>query len=325
MRIKAFLIYAALGCATMLGAAGAMAQAYPTKSIRVIVPNPPGGSTDIVARQLANGLTAELGQPVVIDNRGGASGMVGAQVAAAAPADGYSLFLATTSVMAINPVSFTKVPYDPIESFAPISLLTSQPLAFVVRAAHPAKTLNELMAIAKAKPGVLNFASTGASGALPFYYLQHLAGVTTTAIPYAGAGPGLNALLGGQVDVLPISLGTVYPHVQAGKVRILAATSLQRSTLVPDVPTVTELGYTGFQASIWNGLVAPAGTPREIIARLNRAVVKVMSTPEMQAHFSKDGTQVMPTTPEKFGEHVRGELERWKKVAKDSNLPQVTP
>jgi len=304
----------------MLGASAACAQAWPSKPIKLIVPNPPGGSTDIVARILVTGLAAELGQPVVIENRGGASGMVAAQLVASAPPDGYTLFMATTSVMAINPVSFAKIAYDPVENFAPISQLTTQPLSFAVAASHPAKTLANLVDMAKAKPGALNYASTGASGALPFLYLAHLTGMKTTGIPYAGAGPGLIALLGGQVDVLPISLGTVYPHVQAGKVRLLAVGSPQRSPLTPDVPTVVELGYPGFEAAIWNGLAAPAGTPRDIINRLNRAVVKIMSAPEIHAQFSKDGTQVVTTTPEKFGEQIRGELERWKKVAKDSGM-----
>ena len=231
------------------GLGNACAQSFPTRPIKLIVPNPPGGSTDIVARQLATGLAAELGQPVVIDNRGGASGMVGAQAVASATPDGYTLFLATTSVMALNPVTFTKVPYDPITGFEPIALLTSQPLAFVVNAAGPINTLADLLNTAKAKPGQLNYAGTGASATLPFLYLQHLAGVKIESIPYAGAGPGMNALLGGQVDVLPITIGTAYPQIAARKMRALAVTALQRSPLTPDVPTVAELGFPGYQVS----------------------------------------------------------------------------
>lgn len=303
----------------------AWAQTYPTKTIRLIVPNPPGGSTDIVARQLSVGLQAELGQSVVIENRGGASGMVGAQTAMNATPDGYTLFLATTSVMSINPITFAKVPYDPVAGFAPITLLTSQPLVFVVNATtSPLKSLQEFINLAKSKPGQLNYANTGASGALPFLYLQHLAGIKVESIPYAGAGPGAVALLGGQVDILPISLGSAYAQIVGKRMRPLAVSSLQRSPLVPDVPTVAELGFPGFQAAIWNGLAAPAGTPPDIVNTLNRAAIKVMSAPAIQTHFAKDGTQVVTTTPEAFGEHVRGELERWRKVARDSGLKPLS-
>jgi len=316
-RLRAPLLAASLAAFSALNG---VAQTFPSKPIKLVVPNPPGGATDIVARQLSIALAAELGQPVVIENRGGASGMVGAKFASTAPPDGYTLFLATTSVMSINPVSFARIGYDPIGGFAPITLLTTQPLSFVVQASSPYKTLGDLVAQAKAAPGRLNYANTGASGALPFLYLQHLAGMKIEGIPYAGAGPGTNALLGGQVDLLPISLGSIYPHIEAGKVRALAVTSLQRSPLTPDVPTVAELGYAGYNAAIWNGLAAPAGTPRDIIARLNRATVKVISTPEMKAYFAKDGTQLAGSTPEAFGDLIRNELERWTKVAKDAGL-----
>ncbi len=316
--IRGFLLSFALGCAWAQPAPG-----YPSKPLRLIVPNPPGGSIDIVARQLANGLAAELGQPVVIENRGGASGMVGAQLAAAAPADGYTLLLASSSVLSINPVSFSKIPYDPVENFTPVSLLTTQPLTFSVTAESPAKSLGQFIQMAKARPGQLNFANTGTSASLPFFHFQHLAGVNITAIPYPGAVPGINALLGGQVEILAITIGTIQPMLQARKVRALAVTSLERSALQPDVPTVAELGFPGYQVTVWNGLVVPAGTPREVVNRLNRAVVKVMSQPEVRTHFEKDGTQVATTTPEKFGEFIRSELERWKKVAKDSGIAPV--
>ena len=300
--------------------ATAFAQEYPNKSIRLIVPNPPGGSTDLVARRLAAGLATERGQPVIVDNRGGASGMGGAQVAMNAPPDGYTLFFAPTSVMAINPAVFAKLPYDPLVSFAPVSLLSKQPLLFAVTPSLPANTLSELIALAKSKPGMLNFAGTGASASLPLLHFAHLAGMKVVEVPYAGGGPGLSALIAGQVEIASLTLGTVYPHVQAKKIRGLAVTGARRSPLAPELPTVAELGFPGYEATIWNGLAVPGGTPKDIIDRLNRAVVKVMASAEIVNQFATDGIDITTSTPEKFGEHIRAEIVRWKKVASDSAI-----
>jgi tripartite-type tricarboxylate transporter receptor subunit TctC len=304
----------------LLPLASAFADVFPSKTLRIIVPNPPGGSTDLVARRLAAGLATELGQSVVVENRGGASGMVGAQAAMSAPPDGYTLFFAPTSVMAINPAVVAKLPYDPLESFAPVSLLSRQPLLIAVTPSLPANTLPELVALAKAKPGHLNFAGTGHSASLPLLAWAHQAGVKLTEIPYAGGGPGLTALIAGQVEIAPLTLGTVYQHVQAKKIRGLAVTSPRRSTLAPELPTVAELGFPGYEAMIWNGLAVPRGTPRDVIARLNRATVKVMASPEITSQFAKDGIEIETSTPEAFGEYVRSEIARWKKVASDSGI-----
>lgn len=304
----------------MLAWVNLSAQEFPTRPLKLIVPFPPGGSNDLVARPLANRLSIELGQPVVIDNRGGANGVVGAQAAVNSPADGYTLFLAGASVMAVNPVVYAKIPYDPLKSFAPVSMLTMQPLLIAVNLAVPANTLQELLSLARAKPGQLNFAGIGTATSLPFFHLQHLAGVKIQEIPYAGGGPGLTALLGAQVDVMAFSLGTIYPQVQAKKIRGLAVTSAKRSTLAPELPTVAESGFPGFDASVWTGLAVPIGTPREIIDRLNRATLKAMASPELREQFTKAGTEIVTTTPEKFGEHIRDELTRWKKVAEDAGI-----
>ncbi len=311
---RLFLVLLVLPFAT------AFAQEFPNKPLRLIVPNPPGGSTDMVARRLAAGLAAELGQPVVVDNRGGASGTVGAQVAMSAPPDGYTLFFAPTSVMAINPAVMAKLPYDPLEHFAPVSLLSKQPLLIAVTPSLPVNTLSELVALAKSKPGQLNFAGTGASASLPLLNWAHLAGVQLTEIPYAGGGPGLAALIGGQVEIASLTLGTVYTHVHAKKIRGLGVTSSKRSPLAPEVPTVAELGFPGYEAMIWNGLAVPRGTPKDIIGRLNRATVKVMASPEIMSQFAKDGIEIGTSTPEKFEEYIRAEIIRWKKVASDSGL-----
>lgn len=304
----------------MLAWVNLSAQEFPTRPLKLIVPFPPGGSNDLVARPLANRLSIELGQPVVIDNRGGANGVVGAQAAVNSPADGYTLFLAGASVMAVNPLVYAKIPYDPLKSFAPVSMLTMQPLLIAVNLAVPANTLQELLSLARAKPGQLNFAGIGTATSLPFFHLQQLAGVKIQEIPYAGGGPGLTALLGGQVDVMAFSLGTIYPQVHAKKIRGLAVTSAKRSTLAPELPTVAESGFPGFDASVWTGLAVPIGTPREIIDRLNRATLKAMASPELREQFTKAGTEIVTTTPEKFGEHIRDELTRWKKVAEDAGI-----
>ena len=298
----------------------AFAQEFPTRPLRLIVPFPPGGSNDLVARQLANRLSIGLGQAVVLVNRGGANGIVGAQAAVNSPADGYTLFLAGSSVMSVNPVIYAKIPYDPLKSFAPVTMLTMQPLLIAVNLSVPANTLPELFNLARAKPGQLNFAGIGTANSLPFFYLQNLAGVKIREIPYAGGGPGLAALLGGQVEVIAFSLGTIYPQVQAKKIRGLAVTSAKRSTLAPELPAVAELGFAGFDASVWNGLAVPAGTPREIVDRLNRATVNAMSSPELKEQLTKQGIEIVTTTAEKFGEHIRDELTRWQKVANEVGI-----
>ena len=298
----------------------AFAEEFPSRPLRLIVPFPPGGSNDLVARQLANRLSIELGQPVVPINRGGADGIVGAQVAMTSPADGYTLFLAGTSVMSVNPVTYAKIPYDPLKSFAPVSMLTTQPLLIAVNLSVPANTLPELFALAKAKPGQLNFAGIGTANSLPFFYLQKLAGVKISEIPYAGGGPGLAAILGGQVEVIAFSLGTIYPQVQAKKIRALAVTSAKHSALAPELPTVAELGFAGFDTSVWNGLAVPTGTPRDIIDRLNRATINAMSWPELKEQLTKQGIEVVTSTPEKFGEHIRDQLAHWQKVANEVGI-----
>ena len=313
----ATLLTLAMGAATV----PVFAQgAWPAKPVRIVVPFAPGGTTDILARAVAPELSKAFGQTFVVENRAGAAGNLGADIVAKSPADGYTIFLAATSVMATNVAMFSKLPYDPITSFAPVSLLTMQPLLIAVTPALPVSSLGELFALARSKPGQLNFAGTGASASLPLQHLLHLAGVKLQEIPYAGGGPGLTALIAGQVEVMPVTLGTVYPQVLAKKIRGLAVTSATRSSLAPELPTVAELGFPGYSATIWNGLVVPSGTPRDIIDRLNRATIKVMSSPELKAQFTKAGIEVATSTPEKLGEHIRAEIVHWKKVASDSGI-----
>lgn len=312
---KKLLAFALATCVT-----GAWAQSYPAKPIKMVVPFPPGGSTDLVARHLAQGLTNDLGQAVVIDNRGGANGIVGAQAAAQSPADGYTVFLAASSVMGINPVLYAKLPYDPLKSFGQVSMLTTQPLLIAVNNDVPVKTLTEFIALAKSKPGKLNFAGVGSSTSLPFFYLESLAGIKVLEVPYAGGGPGLTALIGGQVEAIVFTLGTVYPQVQAGKLRPVAVTSGKRSSLAPEIPTVAEAGFPGFDASVWNGLSVPAGTPRDIVNRLNKATVTAMQSGEVKDQFTKAGIEVVTSTPERFEEFIRAEIARWGQVVKQAGI-----
>lgn len=298
----------------------AHAQEYPTRPLRLIVPFPPGGGTDLVARQLAQRLAGELGQPVVADNRGGANGIVGAQQAANAAPDGYTLLLAASSVLVFNPILYSKISYDPVRSFAPVTLLTKQPMLVAINLDLPARNLQEFLAYARSRPGQLNFAGAGTATSMPVYQLNRLAGVTMQEIPYAGGGPALAALLAGHVQMMTFSLGTHYPQVQAGKIRGIAVTSLTRSAIAPELPTVAESGFPGFEAGSWNGLVAPAGTPREIVDRLHRAALAAMSQPDLRELFGKQGIEIVTSTPAEFGRFARDELQRWQKVAQDAGI-----
>jgi len=298
----------------------AVAQEFPSKPSRLIIPFPPGGSSDLVGRQLAQHLSTALNQSVVPDNRGGANGILGAQAAVAAPADGYTLFLGASSVMAVNPAIYAKLPYDPMKTFDAVSMLSIQPLAIGVNPNVPAKTLKEFIALAKAKPGQLNFAGVGTSTSLAFLYLLSLADIKVQEVPFKGGGPGLTALLGGQVESIAFTLGTIYPQIQAGKVRALAVTSARRAAMAPQIPTVAESGFPGYEAVVWNGLVVPAGTPRPIIERLNRATIQAMNTPELRSAFTKGGIEIATGTPEAMTDYVRVEIQRWQKVARDANI-----
>lgn len=315
MLIRAFVFF-------WLGifASCAMAQSYPSRALRLIVPFPPGGSTDIVARMVTNRLSAELGQPVVIENRGGSSGLLGAEAAAKAPPDGYTLFLAASSVMSINATIFSKLPYDPLRSFSPVSMLAVQPLVIVVHPGVAARTLAELVSLSKEKPGAVNFGSAATSVQLPLLYFNTLAGIRMQDIPYKGLGPATTALIAGEIDVLIGTLGTLYPHIRAGKMRALAATSRQRTALAPELPTVAEQGFPGFDTTVWNGLSVPAGTPRGVIEMLNREIVKSLKSQEVMAQFLKQGIEAAPSTPEEFGEHIRTEIARWQKVAREAGI-----
>lgn len=310
-------------CAAILGlvvSVGAVAQDYPSKPLRLIVPFPPGGVTDIVARAVAAKLAIELGQSVVVENRAGASGVIGAEAGARSPADGYTLVMGNISTLAINPVTFAKLPYDPIASFDPISMVAIQPLIVAVHPSLPVKSLIELVQYAKSQPGKLNYGTAGSSIHLAVEFFSTAAGIKMNHIPYKGSAPALTDLIGGQVQVLFDPFSSIYPFVASGKVRALAVTTDKRSATAPTLPTVAESGYANFDVSSWQGIVVPAGTPKAVIQRLNRDLVKVLSTPEMKERFGQYSAVTAASTPEQFSSYIKEEITRWQKVAIDAGV-----
>ncbi len=298
----------------------AAAQNYPTKAIRMIVPYPPGGGNDTMARTVGQKMSESLGQQVVIDNRGGAGGNIGAEMAAHAAPDGYTLFLGGTGSHGTNP-NLQKVPYDPVADFAPISLIASAPLLVVVNNSVPAKSIKELVALAKARPGQLNFASsgTGTIAHLAAELLNSMGGIKMQHVPYKGTGPALTELLAGQVQVMLNSAVSMLPQVRGGKLRALAMTGAKRFAAMPDLPAVAET-LPGYEAASWYGILAPARTPRPIIDRLNREIVSVAQRPEVRERMIADGAEPVGNSPEEFAAHIKRELARWGKVIKDANI-----
>ena len=313
-----------LVCALVLlgGPALAFAQAYPARPIRIVVPYPPGGTSDILARSIGDRLGAALGQPVVVDNKPGANGNVGADVVAKAAADGHTLLLADIGALAISPSVYPTLPFDPARDFAPVSLVAYSPHILVVNPGVPAHSVQELVALAKAKPGKLNFAISGVGGA------PHLAGVDFALrtgvqweyIPYKGGSQAIADVAGGQADVTLNGMLATYPLVKGGKLRLLGVSSAQRMSAIPDVPTIAESGLPGFETGSWQGVVAPAGTPREVVARLNAEIGRILAAPEMRDKLGQQGAEVRTDTPEEFGAFIRAEMARWAKVVKDANV-----
>ena len=298
----------------------ALAQGYPVKQLRLIVPFPPGGVPDLSSRVVAQKLSAELGQPVVVENRAGASGVIGAEAGAKAAPDGYTLTMGNISTLAINAVTFAKLPYDPVASFAPVSMVAIQPLVISVHPSVPANTLGELVALAKAQPGKLAYGTAGSSVYLAVEFFNTAAGIRMNHVPYKGSSPAIADLIGGQLQVLFDPFSSIYPQVRSGKARGLAVTTLKRSAMAPNLPTVAELGYPGFDVSSWQGIVLPAGTPREIVERLNRELVKVLGSQDVKDQFAQHSAEASPSTPEEFGAYVKQEIARWQKVARDAGV-----
>ncbi len=311
--------HSVVGAMLALAAVASWGQAYPSRTITLIVPFPAGGVTDVVGRAVAARLGTELGQTVVVENKAGASGMLGTAAASKSAPDGYTLLLANISTLGTNAATFAKLPYDPVADFAPISLLAVQPLVIAVHPSVPAQNLVQLVQLAKAKPGVLTFGTAGSSIQLAVELFNSMNGIKMLHVPYKGSAPAITDLIGGQVNVLFDPISTIYPQVKAGKVRGLAVTTAARSPTA-DLPTVSESGTPGYDVSSWQALVAPAGTPAPVIERLHAATVKVLAQPEIQVLFGKLGAQTSPTTPEAAAKHIRSEIARWKKVALEAGV-----
>ena len=308
----------ALLCACLL-ALSAAAESYPKGPVRMLVPFPPGGGVDAAGRLLAQALTDSVGKPFVIENRGGANGNIGTEVAARATADGYTL-LFTGAGFVTNRSLYKKAPYDPLKDFEPISLMALGPNILVVHPSLPVHTVQELIAAAKARPGEIGFAGSG-SGSTPHLageLFNHMAGVQLVHVPYRGSGPAMIGLLAGDAPVMFLPAINAGPHIAAGKLRALAVTSRERLAAFPDVPTVAESGLPGYESSQWYGLLAPAGTPREIGDFLTGQMMRIMRAPEMKARMTNDGLVAIGSTREEFAAHIRSELEKWARVIRAS-------
>ncbi|HKB63116.1 MAG TPA: tripartite tricarboxylate transporter substrate binding protein [Burkholderiales bacterium] len=300
--------------------AAAAADAYPARPIRFVVAFPPGGGTDIIARSIAQKLAERLAQQVVVDNRPGAGGNIGTDIVAKSAPDGYTLLMGSAGPLAINASLFDKMPFDPIRDLAPVTLAASTPNVLVVHPSLKAATVNELIALAKARPGEINFASSGhgTPAHLAGELFNSMAGVKLVHVPYKGAAPALADLLGGQVQLMFSTMPPALPHVKDGKLRALAVTSSKRSRAMPELPTVDEVALPGFEANTWHGVVVPAGTPAAIVARLNREIVAILHLPEVVERLSGQGAEALGSTPEEFAAYIRSESVKWAKVVRDS-------
>jgi tripartite-type tricarboxylate transporter receptor subunit TctC len=318
------LRFLATCCALLpvIAAFPAAAQSYPAKTIRLIVPYPPGGPTDLVGRTIGQKLTAAWGQQVLVENRAGAASAVGTEVAARAPADGYTLLLGTSAGFCINPALGGKLPYDAERDFAPISLLVVNPQILVVHPSLPVTSVKSLIALAKSRPGQINYASVGNASPqhLGMEMLKRMAGIDMVHVPYKGTAPAVTDILAGNVSLMFNSMPSVLPQVEAGRLRGIAVGSAKRSPAAPAIPTVAEAGLPGFDYVTWYGLFAPSGTPRDIVNRLHAQVVKILADPELAQRFAGQGAEPQSTTPEQLAQYRRSEFERWRKLIAELKL-----
>ena len=298
---------------------GAFAQNYPAKPLRLVLPYPPGGGTDVIARPLAQKLTENLGQQVIVDNRGGAGGNIGMELVAKSPPDGYTLLFAVTAQYAVNPSLYPKLAYDPARDYAPISLLANAPYLLVVHPSLPAKSVAGLIALVKARPGQLAYSSSGnGSGAhLAGEMLRSLARLDITHVPYKGAGPAMPDLIAGQVQLSFVTYTAAGPHIKTARLRALGVTTARRSPTLPELPAIAET-VPGYDSAVWYGFAAPAGTPVEIVARLNSEVLRVLAAPDFRTRITLEAVAPIGSSPEEFGNFIKSEIVRWAKVVKDS-------
>lgn len=314
------LAFAATGLALPMGAAAAAADNFPTKPITIVVPFSAGGTTDILARVIAQAMTNDLGKSVVVDNRAGAGGNIGAAMAARAPADGYTLFMGTVGTHAINQALYKKLPFDPVKDFAPMTRVANVPNLLVANPNQPFRSVQELITYAKANPGKINFGSSGSGSSIHLSgeLFKTMAKVDMVHVPYKGSAPAVTDLLGNQIAIMFDNMPSAINHVRAGKLRPLAVTTAKRSPELPDVPTVAEAGVPGYEATSWFGMFAVAGTPKPVLDKLNASLTKVLAEPAVRAKIKEQGGEVVSETPEQFASFIKAEAVKWGKVVKDS-------
>lgn len=317
-QLTAFACHAAMLCVI---SAAVTAADYPSKPVRIIIGFPPGGATDLVSRLMAPKYVEIFKQQFIVDNRSGANGVIGSDLTAKAAPDGHTINLATIGTLVISP-AITKVPYDPIKDFAPISQAVALQNIFIVHPTLPAKSLQEMIALAKAKPGALNFATSGqgSPGHLAGELFKSMAKVNIVHVPYKGGGPALIDLVAGHVEIFVAVISTAVPHVKAGKARALAVTGGKRAAALSDVPTVAEAGIKGYEATNWYGYVAPAHTPRPVIERLHRETVAILNMPDVREALLNSGIEAAPSSPAEFAAYIRAETTKWDKVIKESGI-----
>jgi tripartite-type tricarboxylate transporter receptor subunit TctC len=298
------------------------AEQFPARPLRMIIPFPPGGGTDIMGRMVAQRLNDALAMQVVIDNRGGAGGLIGTEMAARANPDGHTLMIGSVSTICMNPSLHKNLSFDPIRDLAPVSLVASTPSMLVVGSTLPVKSVKDLIALAKAKPGQLSYATpgSGSSSHLGTELFKQAAGVDIIHVPYKGTGPAVTDLVSGQVAMFISNMPSVLPMIRAGRLRALAVTSLQRSALTPDLPTVAESGIPGFEVIVWYGVLGPAGMPRPILLRINQEVRKMSDMQDVKDRLAAQGAEVMTSTPEAFGKRIRDDRAKWERIVKSAGV-----
>jgi tripartite-type tricarboxylate transporter receptor subunit TctC len=316
-------ILALAGCCLLVAAcASAIAQTYPSRPLRLIVPFPPGGGNDILARTVGNRLTEVIRQPLVVDNRAGAGGVIGATLAAQAMPDGYTLFLGSVGNLAQNPALKENLAYDPVRDFAAVSLLATSAFILAVNPSVPAKSIQELVALAKASPGKLNYASSGAGSSLhmAMELFRHATGTDMLHVPYKGATTIMADVVSGRVQLVFSTMPPALPHVKSGKLRALGVSTARRAAAAPDVPTIAESGVPGFEVSNWQGITAPAKTPRPIVLKLNRDLATTLKLPGMTEALAGQGLEPAASTPEEFGKLIRSELAKYTRIVKAAGI-----
>ena len=302
--------------------ASALAKNYPSKPIRILIAQAPGSATDVISRVVANRLSEALGQPIVIEAKPGAGGALGTEAAARSAPDGYTLFMGNNSTHGSNPALYPKLPYDAVNDFAPISMVASVPYVLVVQPSLAVGSVQELIKLAKSQPGKFNYASAGNGSTHQFCgeLLKSTAGIDLVHIPYKGSPPGITAVLAGEVSLMFANLTDIGAQIRSGKVKPLAVTTLKRAELLPNVPTMVEAGVAGFEITSWFGLLAPAGTPAPIVARLNAEVVKVLAREDVRSTLGAQGLNVASSTPEQFAAHIKSEIARFTRIARTAGI-----